>query len=334
MTRMNIVRRRAVFFEVGWFSRRPLPLILLPYVLFPPRLSMREKSRRCLTIAHDGKAQSSLHAGARHSAVFGAPRFRDLHLAQAVGGSRGRWWGCAASFVTSLHPVRKSHNAHRRGAHVFISCLIASPSHSGEGGALVAIAGCLWYRVRHQVQLLPIVAALVAAHFLDGSSAWNRWYRLPVGLLAVAVGFFTGYPYAILNWPPFLEHRGRMGAYAGTREFDPVARFNYIAAYSAESGFGFLFTIVLGMALLYYIHRRRSEELLAATVIVASVVMLARTAHPFYARYLLPILPAAALIVGSFLMRPAAWLSRTRAERAGCSRMPCRSRGAARLAAA
>ncbi len=101
-------------------------------------------------------------------------------------------------------------------------------------------------RVPPSTAHVPMVAVLVAAHFLDWSSAWSRWQRLPVGLLAVPVGFFTGYPYAILNWPPFLEHLGRMGAYAGTREFDPVARFNYIAGYSAESGFGLLFTIVLG----------------------------------------------------------------------------------------
>ena len=83
------------------------------------------------------------------------------------------------------------------------------------------------------------------------------------GLVAVPVGFFTGYPYAILNWPPFLEHLGRMGAYAGTREFDPVARFNHIVGYSSESGFGLPFTIVVGIALVYFIHRRRAEELLA-----------------------------------------------------------------------
>jgi 4-amino-4-deoxy-L-arabinose transferase-like glycosyltransferase len=223
----------------------------------------------------------------------------------------------AATFVTfSFNHVRESHNAVTDAALTFfiVVALIAIVAAFRRGTSVAyGIAGfTCGIACATKYSAVPLVVVLAAAHFLDWSRAWSSWQRLPIGLLAVTVGFFVGYPYAILNWPPFLEHLGRMGAYAGTREFDPVARFNYIAGYSAESGFGLLFTIVLSIALIYYIHRRRAEELLAVTLILATMVLLSRTAHPFYARYLLPILPAGALIVGSFLMEVGGWLSRTR----------------------
>ncbi len=258
-----------------------------------------------------------------HSAVFGALTILLTYVlaTKMWPGSRGRWVGVmAATFVAfSFNHVRESHNAVTDAALTFfiVVALIAIVAALRRGTPRAyAIAGfACGIACATKYSAVPLVAVLVAAHFLDWSRAWTHWQRLPAGLLAVPVGFFTGYPYAILNWPPFLEHLGRMGAYAGTREFDPVARFNHIVGYSSESGFGLLFTVVLGMALLYFIHRRRAEELLAATLIVVSLVMLARTAHPFYGRYLLPILPASALLVGSFLMQAGDWLSRVRSAR-------------------
>ena len=206
-----------------------------------------------------------------HSAVFGALTILLTYVlaTKMWPGSRGRWVGVmAATFVTfSFNHVRESHNAVTDAALTFfiVVALIAIVAALRRGTPRAyAIAGfACGIACATKYSAVPLVAVLVAAHFLDWSRAWSHWQRLPAGLLAVPVGFFTGYPYAILNWPPFLEHLGRMGAYAGTREFDPVARFNHIVGYSAESGFGLLFTIVLGMALIYYIHRRRAEELLA-----------------------------------------------------------------------
>ncbi len=315
-----------ILLKSGWI-KPPVPYIyptVYPYVLLPAfGLKYARGKAAGIWTSLDGvdRQQFEFYKLARaHSAVFGALAIPLIYIlaTKLWAGSRGRWVGVmAASFVTfSFNHVRESHNGVTDAALTFFIILafiaIAVAFRRGTPRSYAIAGFACGIACATKYSALPIVAALVVAHFLDGSSAWNRWYRLPVGLLAVVVGFFTGFPYAILNWPPFLEHLGRMGAYAGTREFDPVARFNHIAGYSAESGFGWLFTIVLGMALLYYIHRRRSEELLAATIIVASVVMLANTAHPFYARYLLPILPAAALIVGSFLIEAGGWLSRTR----------------------
>jgi 4-amino-4-deoxy-L-arabinose transferase-like glycosyltransferase len=268
----------------------------------------------------DGRSFEFYRLGRAHSAVFGA---LTILLTYALAtklwpGSRGRWVGVmAATFVTfSFNHVRESHNAVTDAALIFfmVVALIAIVRAFRLGTARAyAIAGfACGIACATKYSAVPLVAVLVAAHFLDGSRAWSEWRRLPVGLVAVPVGFFTGYPYALLNWPPFLEHLGRMGAYAGTREFDPAARFNHIAGYAAESGFGLLFTVVLGIALIYYIHRKRAEELLAVTLIFVTMVLLSRTAHPFYARYLLPILPAGAIIVGSFLMEAGGWLSRAR----------------------
>ena len=255
-----------------------------------------------------------------HSAVFGALTILLTYVlaTKMWPGLRGRWVGAiAATFVTfSFNHVRESHNAVTDAALIFFMVLaslaIVAALRRGTAGAYAIAGFACGIACATKYSAVPIVAVLVAAHFLDGNRAWSHWRRLPAGLLAVPVGFFTGYPYALLNWPPFLEHLGWMGAYSSAREFDPVARFNYIIGYSAESGFGLAFTIVLGIAVVYYIYRRRAEELLAVTLIVATLVLLSRTAHPFYARYLLPILPAASLIVGSFLIEAGGWLSRTR----------------------
>jgi hypothetical protein len=257
-----------------------------------------------------------------HSAVFGALTILLIYVlaTKMWPGTRGRWVGVmAAALVTfSFSHVRESHNGVTDAALTFfiVVALIAivAAYHRGTSRAYAIAGFACGIACATKYSALPTVAVLLAAHVLDGTRAWSHWPRLLAGLAAVPVGFFTGYPYALLNWPPFLEHLGRMGAYAGTREFDPVARFNHIVGYSTESGLGLAFTIVLAVALLYYIHRRRAEELLLATVVIVSIVMLARTAHPFFGRYLLPILPASALIVASFLMEAGGWLSRTRAS--------------------
>jgi Dolichyl-phosphate-mannose-protein mannosyltransferase len=313
----------------GWI-KPPVPYhypTVYHYVLLPAfgLKYARGKAAGIWTTLDDveGRSFEFYRLGRAHSAVFGALTILLTYVlaTKMWPGARGRWVGVmAATFVTfSYNHVRESHNAVTDATLTFfiVVALIAIVAALRRGTVRAyAIAGfACGIACATKYSAVPVVAVLAAAHFIDWSRAWSHWQRLPVGLLAVPVGFFTGYPYALLNWPPFLEHLGRMGAYAGTREFDAVARFTYIAGYSAESGFGLLFTMVLAMAVIYYIHRRTGEELLLATLIVVSLVMLSRTAHPFYARYLLPILPASALLVGSFLMQTGDWLSRIRSAK-------------------
>jgi 4-amino-4-deoxy-L-arabinose transferase-like glycosyltransferase len=252
-----------------------------------------------------------------HSAVFGAVTILLTYIlaTKLWPGPRGQWAGVmAAALVTfSFNHIRESHHAVTDAALTFFTVVaflaVVAAFRRGSARAYAIAGFACGIACATKYSALPVVAVLAVAHFLDWTRAWSHWQRLPVGLMAVPVGFFTGYPYAILNWPPFLEHLGWMGAHAGTREFDPVERFNYIVSYSAESGFGLPFTIVLGAGLLYYLHRRRAEELLAVALIVVSMILLAHTGHAFYPRYLLPILPAGALIVASLVVEAGGWLS-------------------------
>jgi 4-amino-4-deoxy-L-arabinose transferase-like glycosyltransferase len=253
-----------------------------------------------------------------HSAVFGALTILLTYVLATMmwPGQRGRWAGVmAAAFVTfSFNHVKESHHGVTDAALTFfiVVALIAivAAFRRGTVGSYALAGFACGIACATKYSALPVVPVLAAAHFIDWDRARTQWRRLPAGLIAVPIGFFTGYPYAILNWPPFLEHLGWMGAHSGTREFDPVARFNHIVAYSAESGFGLLFTIALGIAVIYYLHRRRAEELLAIVMIVVALMLLAHTGHAFYPRYLLPILPAGALIVASLLMEVGDFLTR------------------------
>ena len=248
-----------------------------------------------------------------HSAVLGTLTILLVYLVarRLWPGSRGRWVGTvAATFMTfSFNHVRQSHFAVTDAAMTFfvVLALLAVVGVYREGslwqyvvaGFLVGIACATKYNA------LPIVFVLVAAHFLGRPlRGWASWSGV-AGLGAAPFGFFTGYPYALLNWRPFLDHLGKLGRYTGDATFDPADRFQYLVGYSMESGLGWLFTIVLAAAFLYALHRRRGEDLLSVVLIVGTLVMLTHSSHRFFPRYLLPLIPAAALLVASFLVEGA-----------------------------
>jgi hypothetical protein len=228
-------------------------------------------------------------------------------------GRRGRWTGVmAATYLTfALNHVKESHHGVTDAALTFFVALaflaIVSAFRRGSTGAYALAGFAAGIACATKYSALPVVAVLVAAHVFDRSGRWSAWRRLAVGLAAVPVGFFTGYPYALLNWPPFLEHLGWMSGYSGARAFDAGQRLDDIVRYAMESGLGLLFTLTLGVAGVAAIYRRRVEEGLALVFIVVALALLANTAFPFYARYLLPMMPAAALIVASFLADVWGW---------------------------
>ena len=245
-----------------------------------------------------------------HSAVLGALTIllTSLLARRLWPGERGRWIGVvAALFVTfSFNHVRQSHFGVTDVPMTFFVMLafVAAVAMYREGlprqyavaGGLVGLACATKYSA------LPMLAVLLAAHLLG--RPWRAWLspRLMVGLGAVPVGFFLGYPYALFNWRPFLEHLGKWGRRTGAVEFDPASRLDYLAAYSMESGLGFLFSLVLAAAIVYFVHRRRSEELLVVTLIVATLMILTHSSARFFPRYLLPMIPAAAILVGRLLV--------------------------------
>jgi 4-amino-4-deoxy-L-arabinose transferase-like glycosyltransferase len=246
-----------------------------------------------------------------HSALLGALTIPLLFVAARVmwPGMQGRWAGVLASlFVTfSFIHVRESQNAMTDAALVFflvvafVAILTAVQRRSTKAFAVAGFACGIACATKYSA--LPIVAGLAAANFVNWNTEWSRVRRLVVSLTAVPVGFFAGYPYALLNWPPFVEHLRWISRSSGSANQND--RLAQVVGYAMESGFGWLFTLALGIALIRAVYRRRSQELLAVTIIVAAVVLTVRSAMPFYGRYLLPILPFAALLVGALLVQSA-----------------------------
>jgi len=253
-----------------------------------------------------------------YSGVFGAATILLTYLLarRLWPEPRGRWVGLiAATFVTfSFNHVKESHYGVTDATLTFFVVLafiaIASAYRRGTTGAYALAGFACGIACATKYSALPIVFVLVTAHFVGGTSVLAAWRRLAVGLLAVPAGFFAGYPYALLNWPPFLEHLGWMSAYSGSHEFDPSERFWYILRYSMDSGLGAPFAVALGVALIVALHRRSAVELLIVTFFVGALMLLSNTAFPFYPRYLVPMVPPAALLVASFLFEGAERLSR------------------------
>ena len=255
-----------------------------------------------------------------HSAILGTLTILLVYLIarRLWPTARGRWAGvAAAAFLTfSFNHVRWSHFAVTDAAMTFFVMLaflaIISVLHIGSmrsylvAGFLVGIACATKYNA------LPIVFVFVAAHFLARPLTASATPRFLAGLAAIPGGFFVGYPYALLNWPPFLDHLGKLGRFTGAMSFDPGDRFRYIVGYAMESGLGAAFTVALAAALLFALHRRRAEELLCTALIVATMVVLAHSSHRFFPRYLLPLIPASTLLVGHLLVEMATFAQRVR----------------------
>jgi hypothetical protein len=254
-----------------------------------------------------------------HSAVLGALTILlTFVLARRMWpGVRGRWAGVvAAACVTfAFNHVKESHNGVTDAPLTFFVTLgfilIVRAFQSGSRAAYALAGLTTGIACATKYSALPLVPALVAAHLLD-RSRWTEWRRLAVGLAAVPLGFFLGYPYALLNWPAFLEHLGWMSGQSGSRSFEPDARFDMIAKYAMESGLGMVFTLVFAGAAVLAIYRRRVEERLVVVFVVVALSLLANTAMPFYPRYLLPILPLAAVLVGSLVVEGAERLREVR----------------------
>lgn len=256
-----------------------------------------------------------------HSALLGALTVPlAFILARRIWpGTRGRWAGViGAAFVTfSFNHVKESHHAVTDAALTFFVTLaflaiVAAVRHGTRTRfAIAGLAAGIACATKYSA--LPLVPTLAAAHFV--ASRWTDWRRLAVALAAVPVGFFIGYPYALLEWPPFLEHLGWMSGFSASRPFDPNARFAMIVKYSMDSGFGLALALMFAAAAVYTIYRRRRLESLILVFTVVSLSLLSKTAFAFYPRYLLPILPLAAVLVGAVIVEAAESIGRHLGQR-------------------
>lgn len=289
------------------------------YLLLPAfgLLYVRGKSRGLWTSLEDIQYDTfQFYELARaHSAVLGALTILlTFVLARRMWpGDKGRRAGViAATYVTfSFIHVKESHNGVTDAALTFFIVLafiaIVTALHRGSRTGFAVAGFAVGIACATKYSALPLVPVLLAAHFLD-RERWTDWRRLAIGLAAIPVGFFTGYPYALLNWPPFLEHLGWMSGHAGSRVFDPNARFELIVTYAMESGMGTIFTLTFAVAAARALFRRRAEETLVIVFTVFALSLLSKTAFPFYGRYLVTILPLAAVLVGRLVIDLAYWL--------------------------
>lgn len=172
-------------------------------------------------------------------------------------------------------------------------------------GLLCGLAGSTKYTA------LPILAPLAAAHLLGRPAERWRDRRVVVALGCVVAGFLIGSPYALLNWPPFLQHLGWNGHFAGAATPGRAASlFSQVAGYGMESGFGAPAFLLLVAALVGAIHRRRPASLMLASLLLAAVPLLTQTSHPFFARFLVPLVPTAGVLIGGLIVGAADLLAR------------------------
>ena len=247
------------------------------------------------------------YVGRAFSAVLGALTILLVYrlAAQLWPGRQGRWTGVlAAVFLTfSVTHARGSHYAVADAAVtvVMVAAVMTVVAACRRRGAReYALAGFVCgLACAIKYSALPVVVAFGVAHLM--STRPSAWLGRPVlvGAAALPVGFLVGYPYALLQWEPFLD---KLGWYMISRPFDPGARLDLVVFYSMESGLGPLYTVVFGGAAFYALHRRGLENVLLLTVLVATVALLTHSGMPFYARYLMPVVPFAALVVGRFLV--------------------------------
>lgn len=240
-----------------------------------------------------------------HSAVLGALTVPLLYLLcrRVDPGPRGRVAGLiAATMLTfSFVHVRESHFAVTDPAMTFFVTLAlvfvvailrdARWRTYALAGFLAGLACAAKYNAAPVVLLLPVVHVLARRprEWISG--------RPVVALAMVPIGFFAGYPYALLRYRPFLEHVGWLRRF---QEFDPGDRLRLIFGYALESGFGALATVLLLLACLWFLHRASAGHVALVVYLAVSLYMLTHTGHRFFPRYLLPLLPAAMVLVGSF----------------------------------
>jgi len=241
-----------------------------------------------------------------HSAVLGALTIILVYLLarSVVSGARGKVAGlvAAAMFTFSFVHVRESHYAVTdapmtffvTAALILVVRFMREPTRRAY--SLAGFSAGLACAVKYNA--LPVVLAIPIAHLLARRP--RDWFdaRLALALALVPVGFFVGYPYALLRWRPFLEHLGWLRRFT---EYDAGARLSHIFGYSMESGFGAAATVTLLMACAWCLYRAEPRRVLLVAYLSVSLYMLTHTGHRFFPRYLLPLLPAAVVLVGDLV---------------------------------
>jgi hypothetical protein len=220
-------------------------------------------------------------------------------------GRTGRRGGLVAASILSfsfLH-VRESHHAVTDATLTFIVtlALIAIARLMSQGrdrdyliaGAVVGLAGATKYSA------IGLLVVLGAAHLM-GRKPGDWLNRKPaLAVAGLAGGFLAGTPYAVFNWPLFLDHMGFLTTISSSLT-EPAARFAIMFNYSFESGFGPLLAAALWTSLVVAIHRRERREILLAVHALAFIALVTNAEIRVMPRYWLPAIPAIAILIGIY----------------------------------
>lgn len=259
--------------------------------------------------------------GRYHSAVLGALTIPLTYLLarSLLGQERGRRAGLIAGSIVafSFIHVRESRFA-----------VTDAPTAAVATAALVAIAGMLHRRSTRDYLVagflcglagstkytaLPIALPFLAAHLMGRPA--GSWLGKPfwIGLGAIPLGFIAGSPYALLNWRPFLQDLGWLSGFAGNPTPDEVrSTFLSIVGYASESGFGVPVFAISMVAIALTLYLRRREELLLVAFILGSIPQMTYSTHAFFPRFLVPLVPAVAVLVGGLIADALNWLENNR----------------------
>lgn len=230
-------------------------------------------------------------------------------------GRTGRRGGLVAASLLSfsfLH-VRGSHHAVTDATLAFMvtAALIAIERLMSQGrdrdylvsGFVVGLAGATKYSA------IALLLVLGVAHLM-GRKPGDWLSRKPaLSVAGLAAGFLAGMPYAVFNWPLFLDHMGLLVAESSSLT-EPAARFAAMFNYSFASGFGPLLAAALWTSLVVAIHRRAPREILLAVHALAFIALVTNTEIRMMPRYWLPAIPAIVVLIGIYAALLTDWLQK------------------------
>ena len=234
---------------------------------------------------------------------------------QLFPGRTGRRAGLVAAALLSfsfLH-VRESHHAVTDATLTLLVTLslIAIGRLMSQGrdrdylvaGVVVGLAGATKYSA------VAILVVLGAAHLMGRKP--GDWLGRKPALAAVGLtgGFLAGTPYAIFDWPRFLDHLGFLTTISSPLT-EPAARFAVMFFYSFGNGFGPLIAAALWTSLVVAIHRRKPREMLLAIHALVFIALVTNAEIRMMPRYWLPVIPAIAVLIGMYAALLTDWLQK------------------------
>lgn len=272
------------------------------------------------------------------TAAFGAATI-------AVTGAAGRWLvsldargrdlaGLAAAALVTIELLEVEH-AHYITADVPMTLAatgvllaVARLATSPEGGSIreYAVAGLLAgvaASIKYPGALFAVAPLAVYAQRVGWRSradwvARARDLRIPAAAMASVVGFVAGSPFVVLDWRGFARDLGAEAAHmrAGHLGFELVQN-HWTEVFANVLETGGLALLVLAAAGVVTVCLKKDVFGRSLVVTLAILLFFAASSNVLFARYLIPMLPVAALLAAHALVTLAGACARGRDRRRG-----------------